>query len=147
MQRAANEAPASGPTITTAQALARHPATGRFIETDGCGRSDAERRVIAARRADVATLYPAKTPDVIGPELGWSPATIDKDVAWLVEADSLNGNGRARRGSIRTPRSAPARAAAVSSHLRTGRPTNSFMTSNALGLTRPPSASARPPAS
>jgi hypothetical protein len=77
-------APASGPTVA-ATALARDESTGRFIATDGHGRSDAERRVIAARRAQVATLYPAKTPDEIGPELGWSPATIDKDVAWLVQ--------------------------------------------------------------
>jgi hypothetical protein len=41
--------------------------------------------VIEARRAKVAKLYPAKSPDAIAFELDWSPATIDKDVAWLVE--------------------------------------------------------------
>jgi hypothetical protein len=83
MQRPANKAPASGPTITAAKALARDLATGQFIGTDGHGRSAAERRAIAARRAEVARLYPDMTCAEIGAELGWSAPAIWKDVKAL----------------------------------------------------------------
>src|SRR5688572_16349290 len=83
MLKPANEAPASGPTITAAQALARDPVTGRFLGTDGCGRSEAERQVIADRRAQVAKLYPDKTCAEIGAELGWKTPTIWQDVKAL----------------------------------------------------------------
>ena len=83
MQRPANKAPASGPTITAGKALARDLATGQFIGTDGHGRSAAERRVIAARRAEVARLYPDMTCAEIGGELGWSAPAIWKDVKAL----------------------------------------------------------------
>jgi hypothetical protein len=65
--------------------LNRDKSTGRFISTDGCGRSQAERAIIAVRRRRVAKLYPERTPTEIGAELGWAKPTIDKDVAWLVE--------------------------------------------------------------
>jgi len=85
MERPANLAPASGPTIAAPSARARDAETGRFIETDGQGRSAAEREVIAARRAQVAKLYPDTTPAQIGAKLGWAKETIEKDVAWLAE--------------------------------------------------------------
>lgn len=91
-------APASGPTIADAAALARDAATGLFTPTDGRGRSEAERRAIAARRAKVAELYPGMSPAQIGPRLGWSEHVIDKDVAWLVERGLVERQrGGARR--------------------------------------------------
>jgi hypothetical protein len=77
-------APASGPTIADEEAVARDaterahdPATGRFIRAGSPGPR------IAARRAQVASLYPEKTCAEIGAELGWAAPTILQDVRAL----------------------------------------------------------------
>jgi hypothetical protein len=87
MKNPANMAPGSGPTITAseecADALVRDRATGRFVGTDGTGRSLAEQQVIADRRAQVRKLYPEKTCAEIGAILGWAAPTIWQDVKAL----------------------------------------------------------------
>jgi hypothetical protein len=85
MKRPANQAPASGPTVAAEEEFGRDrdPSTGRFVETEGGGRSDAERRAIAVRRAGVERLYPKKTCAEIGAELGWATPTIWQDVKAL----------------------------------------------------------------
>src|SRR5215207_3917418 len=96
--------PLSDSRCTFSRSMDRDQRTGQFIETEGGGRSDAERSVIAARRAKVAKLYPDKRPAAIGEELGWATPTIPKDVAWLV------ANGYVERQRLGPPRKHPLQA-------------------------------------
>jgi hypothetical protein len=100
MKNPATETPGSGPTIAAPQAhpdaaFGREPATGRFIGSDGAGRSVAEQRVITDRRARVKSLYPEKTYAEIGAELGWATPTIYQD------ARALGLTGQRRAGARR----------------------------------------------